>query len=109
MIPSSKNRCLDCGKMIGQGAKRCKSCAAKRGWAQGTYDRMSEKMKEAHARGCFDGVFTSGVRVKMGQIKKEAWARGIYDEHSEKIRAAHARGDYADAQTPECMAKRSRS
>lgn len=75
-MPGDNNRCLDCRKPIGQGAKRCHSCAAKVRWAQGDMDGISDKIKAAHARGCFDGTRTPESRAKQSKSMKEAWARG---------------------------------
>lgn len=107
-MPSDNNYCLDCGKAIGQSAKRCNSCAAKARWAQGTSygtlewrAKMSRGVKAAWARGDFDGIFTSETMERRSERIKAAWARGCYANRStEEVRkrmsistkAAWARG-----------------
>jgi len=41
--------------------------------------KLSEAMKAAHARGCWDGVFTEETRRKHSESAKAQWARGDMD------------------------------
>lgn len=129
--------CLDCGKKICQVSKRCSSCSAKDRRARGCYDtpecrvKLSVDTKAAHARGCFDSIFTPEVRKRKSEEIKAAWARGAFanrdsieyrekiskglkeahargcfDGISDKMKEAWARGVYAERETPELRAKK---
>lgn len=71
--------CIDCGKQITQGSKRCHPCAGKERWKRGIYD---------------DIQVNSTTRNKMSKNAKARWARGDFDGLSEAVKAAHTRGAY---------------
>jgi len=113
------NYCIDCEGKVSSGATRCwkcdlvyrttpeyrqrQACSTKQGWERDGHRRQaqSEKLKGAHARGCYDGVYNEGrqqkirgawvrgdfdgvfdsdeFRSKMSKIKKRHWQEGVYE------------------------------
>ena len=101
-----KNWCIDCGDEIDPRSTRCYSCAAIARREHGDYDgeetrrKLSEAVKAAHARGDFDGVFTTEeYRRRKSEDTKAAWEHGDFEsrDNSEAMKAAWARGCFDGA------------
>lgn len=116
-LPS--NYCVDCGEEIWPSSKRCKSCDFVRRWADPEYHErvtraMSNGMKEAWARGDFDGIFTEEWRRKHSEAAKRRWECGDLGSEewcrkiSEAVKEAWRRGDFDSEETRRRMSEATR-
>lgn len=91
----AKNHCIDCGAEITMAAIRCRGCSSREigsrldsleakkkrsetrriAWKKGTYDTEDYRQKQtdatraAHARGCFDHIYTEETRQKQSDAR----------------------------------------